>query len=635
DGRGDGHAAGKDDGVAAFLETAAELALAELADLRDADSAWSAALDEAAEAVRAGRVQRWGDEAREVLWKVFFPEGARLLRRTDEAISELRARRRIEIEELNDSPLADPVGEILITSNVLLTVPHTREEIDTLPHGDDVKSRIRHACAEEQRYYYDHPIHIGTPPEKNEAIYGLRGLNEAVGWEKKHRGVDSEARLTVVLSLSVTHDGLHEVGRDYLAEEIRRAGPFEHLDVYLFTEVDCRRIVEEVLAPYLSADALQPVADVFGVDGEYGRHYSFLKAVAAFWQAFVDPRIRATFKIDLDQVFPQRELAEQTGASAFEHFKTPLWGARGVDREGNRVELGMIAGALVNEKDIGTGVFTPDVPFPEEIPAGEAAVFFNRLPMAVSTRAEMMTRYGTGAESVDSGGENSAPDGRRRCIERVHVTGGTNGILVDHLRRYRPFTPSFIGRAEDQAYILSVLYAEREGSFLRYVHEPGLIMRHDKEAFAGESIAAARTGRFIGDLARTYYFTRYAEILPWGLEKTKSQIDPFTGSFATRRCFSVIVLRLALHAAHLVSAGREEEASGVLRLAARKLDPLFRDPAGEEVRTRYLYERAAWQSFYDALGRAQAGSVDGAATDGREAGQRLTRLRVHGVHPRP
>jgi hypothetical protein len=604
------HGTGSDE-VDAFLETAAARALSELSDLRDSDTEWRAALDEAAEVLRAGRVRQWDGESRDLLWKVFFPEGARLLDRTEDAIEELRARRVVELRELNDRPLADPVRELLITSNVLLTVPHTREEIDALPHGAGVKAAIRRAFDEEQQYFYDHPIHIGTPPENNEAIYGLRGLNDAVAWEKEHRGGDPKTRLTVVLSLSVTHDGLHEVGRDYLAEEIRRAGQFEHLDVYLFTEVDCRRIAEDVLSPYLSPESRGSVVDVLGVDGEYGRHYSFLKAIAGFWQVFVDPGIRATFKIDLDQVFPQPELAEQTGASAFEHFMTPLWGARGVDRDGNRVELGMIAGALVNEKDIGHGVYTPDVPFPEEFPAGEAAVFFNKLPMAVSTRAEMMTRYGV--EGPDRSDGAGALDGRTSCIERVHVTGGTNGILVDHLRRYRPFTPSFVGRAEDQAYILSVLYDEERGSLLRYVHEPGLIMRHDKEAFAGESIAAARTGRFIGDLARTYYFTRYAEILPWGMERTKSQIDPFTGCFVSSRCYSVVVLRLALHAAELIVAGKDEEAAGVLRLAARKLGPLFRDPAGNNVRARYVHERAAWHSFYDALGRAEVASGDSGA----------------------
>ena len=60
----------------------------------------------------------------------------------------------------------------------------------------------------------------------------------------------------------------------------------------------------------------------------------------------IDDRIRATFKIDLDQVFPQDELVSETGKSAFEHFKTDLWGAWGVDSSGNHVELGMIAGSF-------------------------------------------------------------------------------------------------------------------------------------------------------------------------------------------------------------------------------------------------------------------------------------------------
>jgi hypothetical protein len=516
----------------------------------------------------------------------------------------------VDLTSLSEHPLEDPARELLFTSNVLLTVPHSREEIHSLPYDREMKSRIRAAFDSEQQFFYDHPIHIGTPLESNEAIYGLRGLEEAVRYEKGQGRAAPEACATVLLSLSVTHEALHEVGRDYLEAEIRRAGGFEHLEVYLFTEVECRRIVEEVLRPFLTEEEAEEVGLVFGVDGEYGRHYSFLKAIAAFWNVFIDPAIRATFKIDLDQVFPQLELEEQTGRSAFGHFATPLWGARGTDNDGTPVELGMIAGALVNEGDIHAGVFSPDVPYPDEIPAGEASVFFNKLPMAISTRAEMMTRYGTGTL-----------DGRTRCIERVHVTGGTNGILVDQLRQYRPFTPSFIGRAEDQAYLMSVLY-ENEGSGpqLRYVHEPGLIMRHDKEAFAGESIAAARDGRFVGDLVRTFYFTRYAESLPWDTDRTKAQLDPFTGCFITDRCYTVIMLRLVLHAAAILfaegaDAGAEAHAASLLALAERKLKPLFEaDTDSNFVGKRVQREREAWNYYYHALREAEEASV--ASKDG-------------------
>ena len=93
----------------------------------------------------------------------------------------------------------------------------------------------------------------------------------------------------------------------------------------------------------------------------------------------------------------------------------------------------------------------------------------------------MMTRYRSGR----------VPDGHNTCLQRIHVTGGTNGILVDSLRRFQPFTPSFFGRAEDQAYLLSTFGRPDR---LGYVHASGLIMRHDKEGFAQEAIARAETG---------------------------------------------------------------------------------------------------------------------------------------------
>ena len=59
----------------------------------------------------------------------------------------------------------------------------------------------------------------------------------------------------------------------------------QHLDVYVFSEAATDRLIDEVLAPavaqYLPGHDIEPLRRVFGVDGEYGRHYSFLKAIAA------------------------------------------------------------------------------------------------------------------------------------------------------------------------------------------------------------------------------------------------------------------------------------------------------------------------------------------------------------------
>lgn len=531
----------------------------------------------------------------DLLARVFFPEGAGLPGTRAERVSRLRERRTVRVRRLNPDPLADPGRELLFTSNVLLTVPLPDTPVDGPEYGAGLMEKIRRAAAERQLYWYDHPIPIGVRPESNEVLHGLRGLDEALEFERS-RGNLPGGKATCVLSVSVTHDGLHSVARPYIETEIRRAGGFRNLDVYVFTESDTRRLVEEVLAPAAEASrepsagpAAVEALQVFGVDGEYGRHYSFLKAVAALWQAVKDPAVKATFKIDLDQVFPQAELVAQSGGSAFEHLSTPLWGARGTDADGREIELGMIAGSLVNEKDLHRGLFTPDVPFPEAGPATvEERFFFSRMLMALSTEAEMGTRYG---------GEGL--DGRTECLQRVHVTGGTNGILVESLRRHRPFTPSFVGRAEDQAYILSVL--SNPGERLAYVHGDGLVMRHDKEAFAADAIKAAAVGKAIGDYVRILTFSAYARVLGDGDPgPVKALVDPFTGCFVSRLPVTVVMLRFCTKAAELFLSGKAEEGaafvlSGFPRIARAMAF------AADGLGRRWEAERHGWSLYYDGL----------------------------------
>ncbi|MFP4484883.1 MAG: hypothetical protein ACLFO1_08535 [Spirochaetaceae bacterium] len=636
--------AGKDtprrDGGMEFLLRGAALIREELSTLERSNPDFARAVADAARFL-GSQGSRWNAETRRRLWRVFFPEGAATATDPDGAAETIRRRRRITIESLNPVPITDVAAQVLFTSNVLLTVPESPEAARRLGLSAAATGAILAALEEPQDYYYDHPIRMGVAPEHNEVLYGLRNLDAAVDYEKRLGTVAPEARVTVALSVSVTHTSLHAAAREYLSAVAARAGGFDHLTVYAFTEDACRRMVAETLAPQGEAVVREELTRIFGVDGEYGRHYSFLKALAAWWNVYIDPEIRATFKIDLDQVFPQERLFEETGRSAFQHLMTDRWGATGVDAHGRTVELGLIAGALVNERDISGGLFTPDVTLPEEVPPGETAVFLNTVPMAVSTRAEMMARY----------------DDSSTCLQRYHVTGGTNGILVDHLRRYRPFTPTFVGRAEDQAYIMSVLFAPDTGggtgdgaggtgdggggtgdggggtgdgagtaANLRYVHEPGLIMRHDKEAFAGEAIAAAALGRFVGDLVRTVIFSRYAALLPWGFDAIKGELDPFTGAFITRRCYTVVFLRLVLKLAELYQAGRLAggEAGELLAIARRKLEPLLPtatiDPA-TVLEAQYESERRGWDRFYAALDHPTAAAC-------RRAGEIVAGARV-------
>jgi len=539
-------------------------------------------------------------EIRESLWSIFFPEGKGIFENPKSSVARLRKKRRINVLKPQQLPIRDVFSEMLFTANALLTIPSENFNIDGSEFSSSFINKLKSAVRGNQIYWYDHPIQIGVETERNEVIYGLRNLNDAVEFEIRKRGLPAETRLRCVLSVSVTHRELHGIALPYLKREISRIKPLDHLEIYAFTEDDTDNIIRQVLAPaakhYLaSTNPIQDLA-VFGVDGHYGRHYSFLKAVAALWQVLVNPEIRGTFKIDLDQVFPQEQLVRKTGMSAFDHFRNPLWGAEGIDSWGKPVELGMIAGALVNDYDIEQSIFTPDVPFPLPSVSFDEYIFFSRLPQAVSTEAEMMTRY-----------SDAEIDGKSSCIERIHVTGGTNGILVDCLRRFRPFTPSFIGRAEDQAYILSAISGHPKR--LAYFHASGLFMRHDKDSFAREAITAAKMGKMIGDYERIALFSAYAHALNSDISKIKRLVDPFTGSFISRTPITLIYLRLCLKTASLFSQSRHREALDFLSNGAHRLRKTLAFAFGEdgEFARTLEKEKRGWNLFYQALEQIEAG----------------------------
>ena len=564
----------------------------------------------------AGRLNRLGDallvqqgerpeppDLIEGFWEVFCPQavGGRTL--WEERVRGLREDRTVRDLSLCPDPLRQPAKEVLFSSNVLLTVPPRGVQPSELGLREEIRQGIAHALTEDQAYWYDHPVQIGTAPEKNEILHGLKGLSDALTFEKKHGAAHPDDRLEVALSVSVTHPSLHGLARAYIEEEVLKEKGIRDLDLFVFTEEDTARLVEDFLCPAARQFGLEGTgpdlfSGVFGVDGPYARHYNFLKAAGALWQVVKNPGIRATFKIDLDQVFPQEELVDTMGASAFELLCTPLWGARGRNAQGRSVSLGMIAGALVNQGDIHKGLFTPDVTLPEGPWTPDRWVFASQVPQALSTVAEMMARYG-----------GSPLDGKTRCLSRIHVTGGTIGIRLDSLRRHRPFTLSCIGRAEDQAYLMSVLGGPDE-PYLRYAHVPGLIMRHDKHAFAGDAIRTAAAGKVVGDYERMLLFSHYAGALPWPIEETRSCLNPFTGCFVLALPFTTALLSLALKA--LSPSDDNTDPRGIhpdelLRLGARRLGPLLarhrEDP--DWMRRSYNTEHRAWHAYYDILDRVE------------------------------
>ena len=599
---------------AQFYLQSAELITQELDQACEKDAALKLNLEQMAATLETAK-----DEvaAATAVWSVLFPEGTGIWGQETERVDELRTQRTVTVEQLNPHPIENPAKQVLFTSNALLTMPLGSADLSNF--DADFQSQLAEAADDPQLYWYDHPIPIGIAEESNEILYGLKHLNHAVEFERQQQP-DITDKVNCVLSVSVTHERLQTLGKSYLKQVLAASEPLDQLNIFAFTETDTNSLIEKVLLPILEHSSLgddaKDMLSVFGVDGRYGRHYSFLKAIVPLWNVLVDPEIKATFKIDLDQVFPQAELLEQTGATAFGHLKTPLWGATGKDSADHPIELGMIAGALVNQRDIHKGVFTPDVTFPGSTLNPDEYVFFSKLPQALSTEAEMMTRYQAGTDF----------DGETKAIQRIHVTGGTNGILVDSLRRYQTFTPSFIGRAEDQAYILS---ARGQQPNLGYAHASGLIMRHDKEGFAQEAIAMAKVGKQVGDYLRILLFSKYAEALPEAMDSIKSDIDPFTGCFVSRLPITVAMLRFSLKVANLFNQGKTDEATEFINTGVFQLQEGLDFIQGESSSLQQTYERekAGWQLFYQALDAAEKAlqSGEGWAIEVQKATQEIVK----------
>ncbi|MGH2683649.1 MAG: hypothetical protein ACRDIX_10490 [Actinomycetota bacterium] len=580
--------------VASFFREGLRRMDAELRALADRDPGFADRLDELAEYVAAGGAGHSASELAERMWAVFFPEGAGIRGHEEVRVEELRRRRTIEVTATNPDPLTDPARQILFTANLLLTGPPAGREIDDLDVDDEVKRGLDVAAREPQLFWYDHPVQIGVESAASELLYGLRAIDRGVAFEKSRGTMSAADRLRLVLSISTTHDALDGVARRYLIDEVRTGGGSEHIELYAFAEADAAGLVTEVLIPaseaFLGRTDAASLLGVFGVRGRYGRHHSFGKAVAALWHVLVDRQVVATFKTDLDHSWPQEELVAETGKSFLEHFVFPLWGGTGIDRRGRRLELGGMAGALVNEADIEAGLFTPDVPFPDRPPEADEFVFWSALPQGLSTLGEASTRYGVGG-----------PDGSATALERVHVHAGTVAILVDSLRRHRPFTPSFIGRAEDQAYVLS-LFGEAEPR-LAHIHNRELIQRHDKKAFAGAAIAASRIPTLIGDYERTLLFSELAGVLAKDREELKAMADPFTGAFVSRAPVTVVFLRLALRAATMFAGGDRDRAEELVTSGAERLSQTlaFVEGRPSELAARFRAEREGWDLFYDTL----------------------------------
>ena len=108
-------------------------------------------------------------------------------------------------------------------------------------------------------------------------IYGLKNLDEAIAFEAQRNNLKIPDKIKLALSVSVTHNGLEKIALEYVKLIIKKSLNLKFIEVYLFDEDICNKIYSTI---FLKNEKYN---NLFGVNGNYGRHYTFLKYIFIFF----------------------------------------------------------------------------------------------------------------------------------------------------------------------------------------------------------------------------------------------------------------------------------------------------------------------------------------------------------------
>jgi hypothetical protein len=474
------------------------------------------------------------------------------------------------LRDLKANPAAIAPTEIVIQLNALYTLPETVPK-DLPP---DLAESAQRAMERPGRKIadYDHPVHLFESGKNHELESCLRELDGDLSFEKERGVLPEDYRLPILLSVSVTHEGIDELTGRWIYRLVEKAG-YRHLRLIVLTEGLCRRIREELFGGKF---------ELFSVFGKYGRHFNALK----YGQLLLEKAlgVRAGFKLDTDEGIRSRELYKRTGRTWFETMCHPYWGGSAKDSEGKEVDLAVNEGEYVNSTDIerlgyNDALRCPDVAVPD---TWTGTTMFFQKGFAHGRATALYNRF----ETVEEG------------ISHPVVKGGGYGITNDGLRKAAPFTFSWVGRAEDQQFYFSGL---RGG--LRGIFHPNLRIAHYKASVAGAEKKTA-AGRFLGDMYRLIIFSHLVE--RWGV---KELIDPMPGVFAGPLARAQAALSLLYKSCEFAAEGNVEAARYLLGEGAQELVEL-EDRIDDGTVDRLVDEEAGeWRRFIEELEKVDAGAV--------------------------
>jgi len=473
--------------------------------------------------------------------------------------------RRWRLKEVVPNPAPIQPTEVVLQLNALYTLPETDQHGSLAEYIPADKREIAGQVLTgpgRKLADYDHPVHLFEEDEKHELIQCLRELEKDIAFEKEKEVLPREYSFPVLLSVSVTHVNLDGPCGTWILEKLRSLR-LSHISVFVLTE-EVVKTIKNVL--------IDNTLTVYSVFGKYGVHFNALKYTQLLMEKAYG--IRAGFKLDTDEGIRSKDLFAATGRTWLTTLCHTLWGGKALDWRGREVELVFNLGEYINSKDIDALGYSkamrePDV---KASPcAGNTNLFFNK--GAAHAKATALYNHFNLLEDH---------------ISHTVVKGGGYGITNEGLRKFRPFTFSLVGRAEDQQFYFSGLSKGARGIFhpdLRIAHYKGAVASSEKKTEAS---------RFLGDMYRLILFQYLA-----GLTGVKEDIDPMPGVFAGELGRAQAIYHLLYKASYYYSSDRTELGDELLK-GWTELNDLIEHIKSGEILELLRGEQRQWEEFVKA-----------------------------------
>ena len=93
-----------------------------------------------------------------------------------------------------------------------------------------------------QSFWYDHPIPLDASNDENEIIYGLENFDNALAFEVQRNNIDKSDKITLVLSVSVTHQGLEKIALKYIKSIIKKHLKLKHIDLFYMMKIPVTKL---------------------------------------------------------------------------------------------------------------------------------------------------------------------------------------------------------------------------------------------------------------------------------------------------------------------------------------------------------------------------------------------------------